>query len=537
MSQSIPEEYIKYSLQQVLALPIDETILMSEQIAISPEFAGLNAVEHNVICHSAILPGCIYQEHEGQVVKKIIKKEDFVPVLGGNEMRDFIEIPNDQIGDMNERVMHIGHIGEGNVIEAKVVEYRSSYQVLSGSRTANLCILNSKEYTTWDLCCLDTLRSDYVKGFFACYVISNGLISNEFNIVDDVPRALNAQESKVETDKFCTPIIRQVVEGMLVGCTLNWYISNHYVGTDTLSPFIVKILTLLGAFKNNITAQQIKNLKNDVHQMFHAFSVRNVLALLMPKVCSLLIPLGFPIPKAIKTDNFLAIRLSSAPAGTHKLANCVAGLKIIADMRLANYYPRFNSARVILGHFATVMRNRASFHVGAVYLTRGVGHAPVRNIPVWDETMLAGVLSDIKYLLVAAISSHTLLKSPIITHSTEADMNQVWKSVVDAYVTLVNAVPDNVAKNISKLLSHVSADYTKIADQRALTAISQSNDRMCELFSKSVGAAQNGDLIEEEQEESLEKFSKQQIEFVKLQQELLDKAQQDMLAGRGQGGN
>jgi len=512
--------------EQMILAAVEDSFITSKQVSVIADTISLNDPTHNVKIPSIALPVAYYRKQDGKTEQSTITGKDFYPSTAGFECTKLLIVNNDRtvISTISADPTKKSSL----IKECLLKSYLSSYSLPNKSTMYAILKANEKTYNSWDAVVKPMYKSKYMKPLFAWYVCKNGLVSNELSVTEDQPAQATEQEMKIYLDEMCNPVRIRAIESIIYSCAVNWYVTNHYIGTENFSPFILKVLKILDIFTEDATADQIKDCKSDVHQMFHAFSVRNALYGMFKGELTAKIPIGFPVPPFFQVDNFLQIRKSASPAGTHKLSNAATALSIISNMRLAMFYPRFVKAKLVVSAYKEVMLDRMSYHIGSMYLKFHPLVEFQRPEIAVSEDILLEILADINLLLTSAISNHSLLKSPIVSKAPMDKVHPQWKAVVGAYTTLVNSIPKEIGKNISKLTAFVTIDISGIKNAEVIADAQHLNEVMCDNFNNAMLAVRNGHSVSDYEidQESIQNLL-MKIEAVKIEEAEIERKKKE----------
>lgn len=191
---------------------------------------------------------------------------------------------------------------------------------------------------------------------------------------------------------------------IMIATKVNWWLTNHHTGQQTMSGFVRKVIkTHYGQMETH------ESLWMDIaHMMGHWISTKYILTrggiddilATEPHIDNVPAPLCLA-PDVIK-------RLESLPAGTHRLALCHALASRLVKSPLLYLCPRIREFAGFPITANNIRGNRAHFHIGAKYLT-GLDRYPFDDLEY--EEMLGRLGS---YIHNVAPRS-TLAKSPHVT--------------------------------------------------------------------------------------------------------------------------
>jgi len=262
---------------------------------------------------------------------------------------------------------------------------------------------------------------------------------------------------------------------LIVATKINWWSTNHHVGTPVLSGYAKKTaLAVLpvGAIK---AGGDHKDIATMMRTIGHWCSTRRVLRKL--GVRELDGTKGIKVyPESASEDGAVvtlnptadaAQRIDSMPAGTHRHAVAEAIIRRLALHYMAPYSPVINDCPGILRRCRSIRAHPACHHVGAVYLT---GSRVAEFVDAEADAVLGRLVSFVRYFFPKSTicsSPHIMKSGAFISDYADYDANydRLCSSVKQAGV-----MGSKEATKLAKLLGNAVPGIASYAGLRDVYA-------------------------------------------------------------------
>lgn len=204
-----------------------------------------------------------------------------------------------------------------------------------------------------------------------------------------------------------------------ISTKVGYWAMNHHTGSGRLQGYPLKVLTV----KRALTAEQASSAEwtAALHTAGHWLSTRITLSAL--GIRGITKPQNITgLINVVKTDD-LMLRVTAAPAGTHKHAIAAAIAKRLVKHNIAPLAHVLTEMGPVMRAMEEIARNPAKFHIGAHYL---VG-ARAANFSDDDAKVVLGRLSSFALVFLPGSS---LCRSPHVRDDIYEDFDSIWKGTL-----------------------------------------------------------------------------------------------------------
>lgn len=229
---------------------------------------------------------------------------------------------------------------------------------------------------------------------------------------------------------------------VIISTKLSFYNTNHHVGVGTMNSFVKKTLIAMIQLNDNELAEAYPI----VHMIGHWASTHHVLKDL--GISNVLDKPRFH-PYTVSRMNItrdISLRISSFPAGTGKLAFCVAACKRLLSSRIAPYVRFVQNLGEIADAAIEVKRGGVRYHVGSAFLSG------TKRVDTYDDLMLRFLGRLITFIKVVYPKS-TLAKSSVCK-----DIASVHDDYDDAFEILCRSYSESMRTPAQSIIDRLNVD-------------------------------------------------------------------------------
>jgi hypothetical protein len=283
-------------------------------------------------------------------------------------------------------------------------------------------------------------------------------------IVDPTP------EIKASLNSSCSMANCKAVTGAIIATKVNWWLQNHHTGQGKMVGYAAKYAANSFAEYDNYQDE----FREFMHTIGHWASTKQVLNLLGIR--------GIQDPRAdhgdvdVAVSEDVTIRISTSPAGTHKHAVALAGIRRLLNHPVGQFVNIGTDAIVIARACARIKRNPASYHIGAKYLTGG-------NRADFNDADAGIVLGRVGTFLSAFFGKTSLASSPHIkkgettVYKEYEDFSADFERICAAYKDMMSKADAVMAKKMESLTTAGGiASFSPKDTIRILDSISRGDD-------------------------------------------------------------
>lgn len=230
---------------------------------------------------------------------------------------------------------------------------------------------------------------------------------------------------------------------IILATKLNFFSSNHHTGQGRLSGFAKKAAVNLLNLSENETIE----ICSYIHSAGHWADSRAVFFDLSINGAIDVVRFHRTTVSRVSVSRDIEIRTVSYPAGTAKLAFCVAAGRRLVNSRLAPYIPWINHLNEIVAAANLVKANPLRYHIGSAYLTNNP-----RILDV-DEVM-SRYLGRLVTFVTVVYSRSTLAKAAVCKDAATS-----YDDYDDTFENLCRAYLDSINTPVAEIIEAITAGF------------------------------------------------------------------------------
>jgi hypothetical protein len=238
----------------------------------------------------------------------------------------------------------------------------------------------------------------------AYMVIRAGLVARndgDSRFTYALPNEEPSAEVKNAVTAACSVQNCKAVVGAIIATKVNWWLQNHHTGQGKMVGYAAKYAS--NSFNEYESYQD--DFKDFMHTIGHWASTKRVLSILdIPGIQQVEHIAG---DITIKVSDDVKIRIGTSPAGTHKHAVAMAGIRRLLNHPVGQFVNIGTDAIIIARACSKIKDNPAAYHIGAKYLTG-------RERANFNDADAGIVLGRVGTFLTTFFNKTSLAKSPHI---------------------------------------------------------------------------------------------------------------------------
>jgi len=296
----------------------------------------------------------------------------------------------------------------------------------------------------------------------------------------------------------------EIAEAFLVAKALSWWLTNHNVGTSTITTVINKVLII---HKDVVLDSSVgAGAKEHLWKAFHFASNARIICSTFADVhfgnCRLYRTEYIPIPNKLISEDAIYIRTRSLPAGCHVIELAFQAANIIAPTNLLDAYPDKHGLLQVVEARRRIKLFPHLYHIGArVFFEDRSEFRRDWTAFVTKETA-EKVLRDLVEYIELQFPAHTILRSPIVVRLKSNACDVAWattcarvREAVSKAANISNDVVDAVIAKMTLSMAKPGELFNRIQDSSRI--IDADIDRALELLKESLQASFGDEYVDE----------------------------------------
>nr|BDR95914.1 hypothetical protein [Qingdao RNA virus 4] len=245
--------------------------------------------------------------------------------------------------------------------------------------------------------------------------------------------------------------ICELANSMVVNSGLMHYLFNHTTGGQSITGVLLSTLAMYNFCSSNTTHEDMVKITNVIYESLHPSNKRAVANIFFSN--SRVISHGrcqtAPKYGRFELDSFMALRTNPHPAGSHKAAMCMLGLRRVAQSGLLPFLPWVEQINGCVTLCEDVLNNGARSHIGSAYYT---GEPPLVQSSSLDQ-----YLPEIAMYIHTFNKGDSLSMSPHLSAETAKRAAMNWQNLLkEIKAKDVSATP---AEKVREFLASTGGAY------------------------------------------------------------------------------